>query len=430
MLQYLLLQLFARILRPPFLKTNEHKKKQSKAQPQQEARGFFRFSSILFVFLGMGLMLAGQWVLGSFKHKDVPLAPESTPRRIFEYSTVHLEVPESLLPLAGQPLQSTRWVFEKFNEEQLEKLFAGCDLTSEQKTYLANRQHWQITAAGIALQVSPEIILGLNPLSREKIYGALAQSRANPAHVMPFRFSPELFDGLIASSELTPAEIQKVKSLTWSHEGSLCFSDLDLIKGSLPPAQFKNLVETIYSVPALLMRVRLYPDTDVQAMLKYWGKGGRAEKIKPLLESMAKKADNERVNIEYFLPPFARLRLNTFPNPSTDPMAIRQDCFWSAMNFFNESPDARFYDQQNTARALQEDFLVTKEQPVFGDRIMLTDKNDMALHMCVYIADGVVFTKNGADFKAPWVLMKLSDMLALYPSKEALRLVTYRPKNV
>ena len=134
--------------------------------------------------------------------------------------------------------------------------------------------------------------------------------------------------------------------------------------------------------------------------------------------------------MEYLLPPFARLRLNTFPNPSTDPMAIRQDCFWSAMNFFNETPDPQYYDQQSTVRALKDDFYITREKPVFGDRIMLMDKSNMALHMCVYIADGVVFTKNGADFKAPWVLMKLSDMLALYPSTQGLSLVTYRPKNL
>jgi hypothetical protein len=60
---------------------------------------------------------------------------------------------------------------------------------------------------------------------------------------------------------------------------------------------------------------------------------------------------------------------------------------------------------------------------------MLLDRHNQALHMCVYIADGVVFTKNGADFKSPWVLMKLSDMLALYPTQQAVRLVTYRPKN-
>lgn len=374
-------------------------------------------------------MLAAQWVLGSLKQKDVPLSAESSPPRLFEYSTVHLEVPESLLPMAGEPLQSSRWVFEKFSEEQLSGLFSGCELTPSQKEYLLDRKHWQVTAAGIAVQVTPDIILGLDPASRNKIYGVLAQSRANPAHAMPFRFSADLFDGLIASSELSGAELQQVKSLTWSNEGAICFSDLDMLKGRLPASQFKNLIETIYSVPALLMRVRITPDTDPKGMLKYWGKGGRAAKIKPLVESIAKHKANERLSIGYFLPPFARVRLNTFPDPATDPMAIRQDCFWSAMNFFNEAPDPQFYDQQNTIRALRDEFYITKEQPVFGDRIMLTDKNDMALHMCVYIADGVVFTKNGADYKAPWVLMKLTDMLALYPSKEALRLVTYRPKN-
>lgn len=377
----------------------------------------------------MGLMLAAQWVLGSFKQKDVALSPESAPRRVFEYSTVHLEVPESLLPMTGEPLQSSRWVFEKFNEEKLTQLFAGCDLSPAQKEYLADRKHWQVTAAGIAVQVTPEIIQGLSPASRHQIYAVLAQSRANPAHAMPFRFSPDLFDGLIASSELSPAELQNVKSLTWSNEGAICFSDLDLVKASLPASKFKNLVETIYSVPALLMRVRVSADTDINAMLKYWGKGGRAAKIKPLLEPLVKMKSNERLSIGYLLPPFARVRLNTFPDPGSDPMAIRQDCFWSAMNFFNETPDPQYYDQQNTVRVLRDEYFITKEQPAFGDRIMLTDKNDMALHMCVYIADGVVFTKNGADYKAPWVLMKLTDMLALYPSKEALRMVTYRPKN-
>ena len=61
----------------------------------------------------MGLMLAAQWGMSSFRKKDIPLAPEATSRRLFEYSTVHLEVPESLLPTTAEPLQSTRWVFEK-----------------------------------------------------------------------------------------------------------------------------------------------------------------------------------------------------------------------------------------------------------------------------------------------------------------------------
>jgi hypothetical protein len=414
------------------LKTSDRKTKlkTAKTLTPEKARGFFRFSSVLFFVLGMVLMLAGQWGLGSLRQKDIPLAPEATSRRIFEYSTVHLDVPEGLLPTTGEPLQSTRWVFEGFTPEKVDTLFASCSLTSAQKEFLTDHKKWQIYAAGVAIHVSPEIILGLNSSAREKVYGILAQSQANPAHAMPFRFSPGLFDGLMASSDLTPAEVQRVKNLTWSNEGAVCFSDLDVLKGTMPATQFKDLIETLYSVPALLMRVRIYPDTDVKALLNYWGKGGRAAQMKPLVESLTKVTNSTRINIEHFLPPFARLHLNTFPNPAVDPMAIRQDCFWSAMNFFNDSPDPQYYDQQSTIRVLKDSYYVTREKPAFGDRIMLKDKNELALHMCVYIADGVVFTKNGADFKAPWVLMKLSDMLALYPSRQGLNLVTYRPKNL
>jgi hypothetical protein len=391
--------------------------------------GFFRASSALFFILGMLVMLLSQWVFASLKKKDMPLAPEATARRLFEYSMVHLDVPDSLLPASAEPLQSTRWVFEKSTPEQLSALFANCDLTPGQKEILGSPKNWQINATGITLQVAPEVILGLSRPARDKIYAVLAQSQANPAHATPFKFSPDLFEGILASSELTGEQVDQVKRLAWTHAGAVCFSDLDLLKGSLPPAKFKELVETLYSVPALLMRLRVSQDTDVEALLKYWGKGGRLETIKPLVESLARATNGTRISVEYFLPPFARLRLNTFPNPEKDPHAIREDCFWSAMNFFNETPDPQYFNQQSTIRALKEDYIVTKDQPVFGDRIMLLDAKNEALHMCVYIADGVVFTKNGSDFKSPWILMKLSDMLALYPSKEALRLMTYRPKN-
>ena len=158
-------------------------------------------------------------------------------------------------------------------------------MNNSQKAFFGDRKQWQIFPSGIAIQVPPDIILSLNTPAREKIYAVLAQSPANPAHATPFRCSPDLFDGLMASSDLSPAEVQKVKSLTWSNEGAVCFSDLDLLKGSLPPGQFKDLVETLYSVPALLMRIRIYPDTDVKALLSYWGKGGRGAQIKPFLDS-------------------------------------------------------------------------------------------------------------------------------------------------
>jgi len=411
------------------LKPTAQKKKTRQAMPGSRAMGFFRASSTLFFILGMLAMLLSQWVFASLKKKDVPISAEGTPRRVFEYSMVHLDVPDDLLPAAAEPLQSTRWLFEKSTAEQLIEFFSTCDLTSAQREILTDRKNWQISGADIFIQVPPHVILELSHPARDKIYTLLAHNPANAAQANPFRFSPALFEGTLESSDLSPEQVQQVKRLAWTREGAVCFSDLDLMKGSLPPATFKNLVETLYSVPALLMRLRVSPDMDVAALLNYWGKGGRLETIKPLVESLSKATNGTRLSVEYFLPPFARLRLNTFPNPTRDPMAIRQDCFWSAMNFFNEVPDNQYFDQQNTIRALKEDYVLTHDQPTFGDRLMIMDSNHEALHMCVFIADGVVFTKNGSDFKSPWVLMKISDMLALYPSSQALQLVTYRPKK-
>jgi hypothetical protein len=56
-------------------------------------------------------------------------------------------------------------------------------------------------------------------------------------------------------------------------------------------------------------------------------------------------------------------------------------------------------------------------------------KQNKALHMCVYLADDMVFTKNGANTQQPWVLMKISEMLGEYENEKPFQLVTYRCKT-
>ena len=96
------------------------------------------------------------------------------------------------------------------------------------------------------------------------------------------------------------------------------------------------------------------------------------------------------------------------------------------MNFFDEQPDERFLEPENVLHALQTEYHAPEGGREFGDVICLMDVKDKPVHMCVYIADDVVFTKNGIDSRAPWVLMKISDMLVEYPSTPPLKMVTLR----
>jgi len=84
---------------------------------------------------------------------------------------------------------------------------------------------------------------------------------------------------------------------------------------------------------------------------------------------MAKVPGGTSINISYLLPTFARLRLYTYANDNTDPALTKENCFWTAMNFFKEKPDAQFFSAKSTQQALETDYAKTREHPVYGDLI-------------------------------------------------------------
>ena len=78
-------------------------------------------------------------------------------------------------------------------------------------------------------------------------------------------------------------------------------------------------------------------------------------------------------------------------------------------------------------RALQNEYVTVPDRPAaFGDVILFRDAKAESVHMCVYIADDIVFTKNGAHYFQPWVLMRFADVVARYPSANASRTSLFR----
>jgi hypothetical protein len=186
------------------------------------------------------------------------------------------------------------------------------------------------------------------------------------------------------------------------------------------------VIRRIYSVPTCIMRLRVKQDSDIDGLLKYWGKGRREKAIRPLLESLARKPNGGSINVSYFFPPFARMRLYTYPDIRVDPQVSREDCFYTALNFFKTQPDARYVDGTVTSKTLREEYHRVPAPPVFGDLITLIDAAGNGIHTCVYIADGVVFTKNGSNYLQPWVMMKFADMMTFFPSDEPPRMIIFR----
>ncbi len=376
--------------------------------------------------LGASLSLIATAVVGSlaghyFRYRsdqsiDQTSDQAGTPPRCGRIEAIEIPLAngDGVFPEREQRLASPRWFFENVSEKRLTRFLDSCDLRPSEQRMLLDKRGWQILTNGVVITPPEQLIWSLKPQSREQIYSILAKSPTNFPQCFPFRFSLAGFEQRFKHSDLPFGDIEKIRRLTYTNSGYLCFTDLHAAKGALTPGGFNDLIETLYQVPSYMLRLRVAPDSDIEALVKYWGKGGREKLIAPLLTSLAKVPGGAAFNISYFLPPFARLRLYTYPYTWNDQAACKEDCFFTSMNFFSERPDTNFFDRVYTAKVLHSEYVPVREHPSFGDVVALFSATGEIFHTCVYIADDFVFTKNGVNPEQPWVLMRMADMLMLY----------------
>jgi hypothetical protein len=93
---------------------------------------------------------------------------------------------------------------------------------------------------------------------------------------------------------------------------------------------------------------------------------------------------------------------------------VNRDCAWTAFNFFNETPDNRYNDLAYLQQRLAEDFFLLTEEPRYGDLVLFSKPNGDLFHACIYLADDIVYTKNGDTAVHPWMLSTLKDLVQHY----------------
>ena len=347
-----------------------------------------------------------------------------------EYNTIELERPdETLIVKDGGKVPPTRWVFENITESELARLLGGSDMTPNQTRELTDRKIWTRSGTGWQLLPSPDVVLSLGQHARKRIYAVLARSAQNPLHFHPFHIAADRFDNWVDSSELPEDKQALMRTLAYTESNTTYLADFEVIEGRCTLEERKHFAKAISRNPALLMRLRIMPGSDLNALESYWGRGGRMNAMRPLLQSLSHTPGGALLSVSYFFPEFARMRLYTYPDPQTDPTAARQDCFWTAMNFLNEEPDNRFLQPDAIRQTLQSDYVQIQTNWAYGDIIVLLENGRDATHMCVYIADNVVFTKNGVDPLEPWLLMKIPDMIPRYENGKPISLLGYRKKS-
>jgi len=280
---------------------------------------------------------------------------------------------------------------------------------------------------GFEVRPSRDMVLDLDNEARATLYLALVNHPRNADQRGAFRFCGTSGNEWLAGSDISPQTAQLVAPLIYRRDELLFFADFATVSPMLPSVdERKKLLHALTRESTVTLKLKLAPDSDIDALAAYWGRGGREAVVRNALAS-AQAAGQVDVDIATLLPPFARERLYTYPPRTPAGATVLHDCHWTALNFFAQTPDDRFGKLNKAFDTFLDDYDQITENLRFGDVVTYSDHRGAVIHSAVYIAADILFTKNGHGSN-PWTFTRLSAMDDYYPLANRLLIQYFRPK--
>ena len=265
----------------------------------------------------------------------------------------------------------------------------------------------------------------------------LAQFPENTLHRNPFFFTEKSFDEHFAQSGVSDATIALVRKLCCSYRNCLYFSDLPAVLQQTPNYDERvRLIRALSRRATLLVNLRITPASDLNALAAhYWSPAGLGQGPHAHVEITRAKA-RRRPPGPHRTPAAAAHRAALQFSHARHcfhvvPRAARI-CHWSSFNFFRDPPDDRYSDPGFVSQQLQQEYDPAPAEPRYGDLVVFIKPSGEIIHSAVYLADNIVFTKNGAHYLQPWMLNTIADLLDTYsfqtPPDQPLTIKFYRKK--
>lgn len=307
----------------------------------------------------------------------------------------------------------SRWFFPGMSPADIEAFLETVPLSAEQRRTISKAPR-EPADDGIWVDPPEELVLALEPAARARIYALLARSVRN-AQRSPIAVRVPLLEERIAKSGLAPEITGLFRRLLYGEGRWRFFSDLPLLAARLPdPEDQERLAGMLSASQTFLVSLRIDEDSDVDTLVDYWRVGPRSRDVEPIITSLSRYPGGYELDISHFLPPFARRRLFTF-----EEMGLEEDpghdCYWSAINFFHEIPDARVFEAGSFKEELERAYVAVAEEDLrLGDVVAYFDDRDLPVHASSFIADRIVFTKNGRNALHPFMFMRMDSLFELY----------------
>ncbi len=367
----------------------------------------------------------------SSSHATARSSAKSQPWGEISACDLEIEQPEEYVAFEDTSNRVAKWHFAGMTLAQIAATLNNCGPTEAEIAQALSPAKLKVTDTEIEVRPDDEMVLSLSPEGRTKLYTFLAKNEANHFMRCPY-YIPDTIENHFRASGLNKDIINLIKKLVYTRSRHQYFSDIETALHRIPlEADRLKLLKALSRAPVVLPEIRIRPETDIDLVLSYWGWAPtvRLKDARPLLEGLQRLPDGGSVSLSYLLPAFARERLFTSSLPAKlekDPSA---NCHWTTMNFFNAVPDDRFFDGAYVSSYVQDNYYQVARPRCYGDLILILDDDRNAIHSAIYLADDMVFTKNGSNFAQPWTIMRLENLLALYSITEQPKLLIYRMKS-
>jgi hypothetical protein len=347
---------------------------------------------------------------------------------------IYIEAPRSMVDAYPLPNTRPRWSFPKAMISELPALFRKAGIADAfAESLLLPANHLE---AGDMVHYYPQLpdLEAMTAAQRETIYTELAKHPVNEYHVDPVLILTPTIEEWYKSSKMRPDLVAKIKQLSYMRGDCIAFSDLPLLLNyAQSDEEARFIFKTFTRTRSLMVKLEISKEeTNTEDLVNYWttGLGLRRKDIEPLIDSLMEVGGVERLDLVHVLPALTRKLLYTYPGMEIARHGIMPDCHWTSLNFFNYEPHQYLLDSRLATSSVLESFTPVEPPFRYGDILFFldSDRGD-AFHSCVFLADDIVYTKNGRNALSPWILMTLEDVKKIYLYRGNGNVQGYRHKD-
>lgn len=344
-----------------------------------------------------------------------------------EYQTIFLEAPTWVVDHFPMPSTQPRWSFVNGTPTSVRTILTRAGIGEPIAERWLGDPRCRHDEDALTIYPSVEDIEGLSSNARTIIYRELAKSDLNPFHKEPAVIPGSSVDEWLRGAKLEKSSIDLIRKLSYLDGDSLMFSDYAaLLSHCDTDREARRLVKATTRTRAVLATLKVNSGDDVEALSRYWTAGFRRKDILPMLESIAEQDGGGRIDLAHLLPPLPRKLIYTYPTPDLEVTGRSPNCHWTSLNFFNYTPQDLYLDLKLAASRVLGDYTKPKDEPRFGDVLLFLDTAGNAHHSCVFVADDLVFTKNGENSAVPWILTRLDDVKQVYARHPGTKIEVFR----